>query len=165
MKIVDLTGRSKGPYFSVVDAKYLIGYKLRLTFNDKSMRVVDFENFLSDAPQPWITKYRDLKEFKKFKIVGGNLNWNDYEMIFPVAHLRRGYIEYTPPKPLQGASSAMRAPTTNGHAQKNIEIPLPLPMIRRLKARAKKEDVPLELLVQRYLEESMGRQGERTRKR
>ena len=33
------------------------------------------------------TKYREVEQFKQFSIVNGNLNWNDYEMIFPVASL------------------------------------------------------------------------------
>ena len=92
MKIIDLTGTSKGPYYSVVDAKYLDGHKLQITFNDASTRVVDFDPFLSSARQPWITKYCDIKNFKKFKVVDGNVNWNDYELIFPIADLRAGAI-------------------------------------------------------------------------
>jgi hypothetical protein len=31
-------------------------------------------------------------EFKKFKIIDGNLMWNDYEMIFPLEDLYEGKI-------------------------------------------------------------------------
>jgi hypothetical protein len=158
MRIIDLTGPSNGPYVSVLNAKYLDGYRLQLTFNDKSTRVVDFWNFLRDAPQPWITKYRDLDKFRKFKIVNGNVNWNDYELIFPIHDLLEGTIEYIPPKLDDFFPKAVNG--KSGHI-KTEQVAVPVPTLRRLKARAKKEDVPLELLMQRYLEEGMKR--ERTR--
>lgn len=72
---------------AVVSAQYLDGYRLALTFSDGTRRTVDFAAFLRRARNPMATKYRELEQFKQFSIVSGNLNWNDYEMIFPVASL------------------------------------------------------------------------------
>ena len=72
---------------TVVSAQYLDGYRLALTFSDGACRTVDFAAFLRRARNPMATKYRELEQFKQFSIVNGNLNWNGYEMIFPVASL------------------------------------------------------------------------------
>ena len=79
-------------YVDVLNAKYVSGNKLRLTFNDGTTRVMDFEHFLRKAQHPDITKYRALRKFKSFQIVDGNLMWGDNEMIFPVWDLYRGQI-------------------------------------------------------------------------
>ena len=71
-------------YISVKEAEYVSGYKLRLRFNDKTERVMDFGPFLKQARNPMITKYRRLKEFKAFTLEGGDVMWGDFEMIFPV---------------------------------------------------------------------------------
>jgi len=76
----------------VVNAEHVDGYRVALLFADGTQRVVDFAPFLSRARNPMATQYRDLEKFKQFKIVNGNLNWNDYEMIFPVAQLYAGTI-------------------------------------------------------------------------
>ena len=157
MKIIDETSKSSGPYFSVKDAEYLDGYRLRVLFNDGAAKIVDFGPFLQDAWQSWITKYRDIREFRNYKIVSGNVNWNDYELIFPISDLRRGAIEYQPSKFVSNGKNSGKPilPT------KNLELVLPAPMHRRLKAIAKREDVPIELLIQKYIEESMARRGKR----
>ena len=41
---------------------------------------------------PSIRKYLDEARFKLFDIIDGNLNWNDYDMIFPVEDLYEGKI-------------------------------------------------------------------------
>jgi len=79
-------------YLEVVEAKYVSGYKIRLTFNDDSVRVVDFGPFLEKARNPDTTDYRDLKRFREFRIEDGDLIWGDFQMIFPIADLHRGEI-------------------------------------------------------------------------
>jgi len=83
---------TKTKYIDVVGAEYVSNYEVRLTFDDGTSRVVDFEPFLRRAQHPDITKYRALKKFKSFHISNGNLMWGDYEMIFPVWDLYRGEI-------------------------------------------------------------------------
>lgn len=79
-------------YLEVVEAKYVSGHKIRLTFNDGLVRVMDFEPFLRKAMNPDTAKYRQLRNFKKFHLHYGDLMWGDYEMIFPITDLHRGEI-------------------------------------------------------------------------
>lgn len=79
-------------FLEVTEAKHVSGYKLRLVFNDGKRRVFDFEPFLRRAQNPDIMQYRQLRKFKNFHLHHGNVMWGDYEMIFPIADLRRGQI-------------------------------------------------------------------------
>jgi hypothetical protein len=85
--------KASAPQFlEVIEAKYVSGYKLLLTFNDGAVRVVDFGPFLAKARNPDTTDYRDLRKFKSFDIQEGDLIWGDYQMIFPIMDLYRGNI-------------------------------------------------------------------------
>jgi hypothetical protein len=79
-------------YLEITEAKYVSGYKVRLTFNDGAVRIMDFEPFLRKARNPEITQYRQMRKFKGFRLDHGDLMWGDYEMIFPIADLYRGEI-------------------------------------------------------------------------
>ena len=79
-------------YLEVTKARYMSGYKIRVTFNDQTERVVDFGPFLAKARNPDTTDHRDLRKFKAFRIDGGDLVWGDYQMIFPITDLHRGEI-------------------------------------------------------------------------
>jgi hypothetical protein len=76
----------------VVEAFYDSFYKIKMKFNDNSIKIIDFEPFLSKSNHPSISKYLDLKLLQNFKIEEGNLNWNDYDLIFPVRDLYEGKI-------------------------------------------------------------------------
>ena len=79
-------------YPEITAAKYLSGYKIRLTFSDGAAHVVDFEPFLRKACHPDLTQYRQLRTFKKFHLHHGDLMWGDFEMIFPIADLHSGKV-------------------------------------------------------------------------
>jgi len=34
----------------------------------------------------------DERKFKEFQIIDGNLNWNDYDLIFPIYDLYQGRV-------------------------------------------------------------------------
>ncbi len=91
MRIIVERAKPSKP-LKVVQAKYLNDYVVRVVFNDSTEKAVDFKSFLTKATHPEIAKYRDEKLFKKFKIVGGNINWNDYDLIFPIENLYIGTI-------------------------------------------------------------------------
>jgi hypothetical protein len=78
--------------YSVATANLISDYKIELTFTDGEKKTIDFEPFLSKSQHPSIRKYLNPDTFKQFKIVHGNLNWNDYDMIFPLSDLRKGEI-------------------------------------------------------------------------
>ena len=40
-----------------------------------------------------IQKYLDENKFSNFSLTDGNLNWNDYDLIFPISDLYNGRIE------------------------------------------------------------------------
>ena len=79
-------------YLEVTKAEYVSAYKIQVTFNDGKIQVVDFGPFLKKARNPDTTDYRDLKKFKTFRILEGDLVWGDYQMIFPITDLYRGEI-------------------------------------------------------------------------
>jgi len=77
---------------TVVKVKRVGDYKLELVFNDNTKRIIDFFPFLSASLNPLIRKYLDPKEFSKFEIDGGDLEWNDYDLCFPIADLYENTI-------------------------------------------------------------------------
>ena len=77
---------------NILNAIYLKDYQIELTFDDKKKRVVDFKEFLSKAKHPEIKKYLKKELFKQFRIDNGNLNWNDFDLIFPISDLYDGTI-------------------------------------------------------------------------
>ena len=79
-------------YLSITEARHKRGFKLCLTFNDGTERVMDFGPFLRAAQHPDLTKYRRPAKFREFHLHHGNLMWGDYEMLFPVADLHEGKI-------------------------------------------------------------------------
>ncbi|PKP44269.1 MAG: DUF2442 domain-containing protein [Bacteroidetes bacterium HGW-Bacteroidetes-13] len=78
---------------TVERAKYIGDFAIRITFNDGTQKLVDFKSFLTTSQHPSIKKYLDEHLFINFKIVDGNLNWYDYDMIFPVENLYNGKID------------------------------------------------------------------------
>ncbi len=77
---------------SIVKAQYLNDYKIKLLFSDGVEQVIDFKNFLSNAKNPMTKKYLNFSRFKNFKIKFGDIEWNDYELCFPLWDLHEGDI-------------------------------------------------------------------------
>lgn len=76
----------------ITSAEYVADYKLRLWFSDGKQRVVDFGPFLRRSLNPMIRAYLDLEKFKQFSVEDGDLQWNDYDLCFPIADLYEGKI-------------------------------------------------------------------------
>ena len=77
---------------SVGSAKHLTGHILEIEFNDGHKSVVDFSPFIFSNGHPDYLPYKKIDAFIKFEIVDGNLNWDDYTMIFPVEDLYKNCI-------------------------------------------------------------------------
>jgi len=78
---------------AVTDADYIDGYRLEVHFTDGTTQLVDFGPFLQNHPHPQHNKYRQLSNFKRFRIERGNVVWGkDWDLIFPVSQLHQGYI-------------------------------------------------------------------------
>ena len=92
--IIDyIENESELDLLKVDSAKYLSDYAIRIKFNDGIEKLVDFKQFLSKSLHPSIKKYLDENKFSNFSLTDGNLNWNDYELIFPISDLHNGRIE------------------------------------------------------------------------
>jgi hypothetical protein len=92
MKITDQTLKSPTELLEVTKATYLGDFVIRITFSDGTEKAVDFKSFLHGNRHPIYEKYLHERQFKEFRLVHGNLNWNDFEMIFPIEQLYRGKI-------------------------------------------------------------------------
>jgi hypothetical protein len=91
--IVDYKDSQSGfSRLKIDSAKYLSDYAIRIRFNDGNERLVDFKPFLSKSLHPSIKKYLDESKFSSFLLTDGNLNWNDYDLIFPISDLYNGQI-------------------------------------------------------------------------
>ena len=73
-------------------AKYLSDYVIRIKFSDGKEKLVDFKPFLIKSIHPSIKKYLDENKFSNFSLIDGNLNWNDYDLIFPLSDLYNGQL-------------------------------------------------------------------------
>lgn len=93
MKIIEqYTKQSEQENLFIMEAHYVGDFKISLTFNDGSTKRVNFKTFLEHAKHPAITKYRDEEKFKNFGIKDGNLDWNDFDMCFPIGDLYKNEI-------------------------------------------------------------------------
>jgi hypothetical protein len=77
---------------SIKKANYIDDYKIYLQFNDGKENTLDFEKFIFKSQHPDIKKYKDKDLFKKFNLDYGELQWNDYDLAFPVYDLYEGTI-------------------------------------------------------------------------
>ena len=77
---------------AITQAKYLGKHEIHFTFSDQTEQTVDFDGFLNRSHNPMIRKFLDKKLFKGFKIVFGDIVWNDYELCFPIQDLYEGNV-------------------------------------------------------------------------
>jgi len=88
MKIIeDYSNNKVKDVLEIASANYIGDYAIRISFNDGSEKLVDFKPFLIKSLHPAISKYLKEDQFKQFEIINGNLNWNDYDLIFPIHNL------------------------------------------------------------------------------
>lgn len=75
------------PYLAITHAEQTGPLKLRLTFNTGESREVDFAPFLVQHPNPLIRRYAEPEHFARFRITDGDLEWDDFELCFPIIDL------------------------------------------------------------------------------
>lgn len=92
MKIIKDYSNSMITQIEITSANYIGDCAIRILFSDGKQKLVDFKPFLENSLHPSIRNYLDEEKFKQFKIIDGNLNWNDYDMIFPIENLYDGKI-------------------------------------------------------------------------
>jgi DUF971 family protein len=79
-------------FISIKSAQYIGDYAIRLFFSDGFTKLVDFKPFLESSLHPSIRKYLNETKFKDYQIINGNINWNDYDLIFPIDDLYSGKL-------------------------------------------------------------------------
>ncbi len=92
MRIVEDYNDFKVELIEIKSAKYIGDFAIRVFFSDGFHRLVDFKPFLETSSQPSIRQYLNEDKFKSFEIVDGNLNWNNYDLIFPIEDILNGKI-------------------------------------------------------------------------
>ena len=92
MKITTDYSNCQTDLIEIKEATYINDFVISLVFNDGVNRFVSFKQFLISSLHPSIKKYNNEVLFQQFKIVEGNLNWNNYDMIFPISDLYDGKI-------------------------------------------------------------------------
>ncbi|MDP1623432.1 MAG: DUF2442 domain-containing protein [Bacteroidales bacterium] len=93
MKIVEEPSEVYGTeVIEIVSAEYIGDRAIRVKFDNGVEKCIDFKPFLLNSLHPSIRKYLDETLFKEFQIIDGNLNWNDYDLIFPIEDLLEGQI-------------------------------------------------------------------------
>ncbi len=79
-------------FISIKSARYIGDYAIRVFFSDGIVKLVDFKPFLESSLHPSIRKYLNEDIFRNYQIIDGNLNWNNYDLIFPIEDLYEGEI-------------------------------------------------------------------------
>jgi hypothetical protein len=92
MRIVEDYMDVQTDLIEINSAVYVGDYTIQIIFNDSLCKLVDFKPFLENSSHPSIKKYVDESKFQQFVILDGNLNWNDYDLIFPIADLHQGAV-------------------------------------------------------------------------
>lgn len=92
MRIIEEQIDFQDDLIEIKTANYIGDFAIRLLFSDGTKRLVDFKPFLETSFHPSIRKYLDETKFTQFEIVDGNLNWNNYDLIFPLEDLYKGEI-------------------------------------------------------------------------
>lgn len=72
---------------SVKSAVHKGDHILEIEFSDGHVSCVDFAPFIFSFNHPDLEPYKSIDKFLGFEIVDGNLNWDDYTMIFHVEDL------------------------------------------------------------------------------
>ena len=92
MRIVEEYTVLNADLIEIKSAVYIGDFAIRLFFNDGFIRLVDFKPFLESSLHPSIKKYLDENLFRRYTLLDGNLNWNDYDLIFPLEDLYTGNL-------------------------------------------------------------------------
>jgi len=99
----------KDAVIDIIEAEYIPPYTLHLWFSDGAEQIIDFGQFIKNSNHPEIRKYLDTELFNAFSIAHGRLDWNDYDLCFPIKDLYEGTIIKAPVNPaVQRTSGGFR---------------------------------------------------------
>ena len=77
-------------------------YRLKLSFDDGAIQVVDFLSFLSRSHHPDIRSFLDPARFASFRLEYGELVWGDFDLCFSVMDLYHDRIVLKAPEDVAG---------------------------------------------------------------
>lgn len=77
---------------SIIKANYKGDFRIEFCFSDNTHKTIDFKDFIMNAKNPMTKKYQNEDLFKKYSIQYGDIQWNDFELCFPVWDLYQGII-------------------------------------------------------------------------
>ena len=77
---------------NIEKADYLEEYKIHFIYDDGKENIVDFKPFIFSSTHPEIKKYQNQNLFKWFSLNYGEIEWNDYELAFPIFDIYQGNI-------------------------------------------------------------------------
>jgi hypothetical protein len=77
---------------NIEKADYLEEYKIHFIYDDGKENIVDFKPFIFSSTHPEIKKYQNQNLFKGFSLNYGEIEWNDYELAFPIFDIYQGKI-------------------------------------------------------------------------
>lgn len=93
MRIIEkYTNQPRQENLFITEANFIGDFAIRVTFNNGQSKLVDFKPFLEKAKHPALRKYLEEGQFKNFQIKNGNLDWNDFDMCFPISDIFRNAI-------------------------------------------------------------------------
>jgi hypothetical protein len=92
VKITEEYTHNNVDFIEIKSVRYIGDFAVRIYFSNGVNKLVDFRPFLESSIHPSIRKYLDESRFKEYQILDGNLNWNDYDMIFPIEDLYEGRV-------------------------------------------------------------------------
>ena len=77
---------------NIEKADYLEEYRIHFIYDDGKENIVDFKPFIFSSMHPEIKKYQNQNLFKNFSLNYGEIEWNDYELAFPIFDIYQGKI-------------------------------------------------------------------------
>lgn len=77
---------------NILNVTQVSRYVLRLTFDDRTEKDVDFEPFLHQSRHPDIRAFLEPEKFRGFRLEHGDLVWGDWDLCSPMVELHRGEV-------------------------------------------------------------------------
>ena len=78
----------------ITSVEHLKDYKLKVKFEDDTIKHIDMYPFMSSSAHPLIRKFLDMKLFKRVRIEYGALAWGNNEFDINPASIYRGQFDY-----------------------------------------------------------------------
>ena len=72
---------------NIESVEYIKDYILYLSVSDGIQHKVDLSLFIKKSRHPEVQKFLNPKQFKRFKLIHGQLMWGDFDFIFPLIDL------------------------------------------------------------------------------